>query len=510
MRFLVIDAGGLCIDMARRIGQDGNDVKYYSPWQGGFPKFESGAAGYGTPDIEKVLDFAPHIDDADVIFFPDTSFGSLAHYLRGKGHRVFGAGLGEVLENDRAKSVEIMKQAGLSTPETFTVHGVGEARQFFKKAFGLQETNQSATGKYFVKLNIWRGTQDSFPVENMEIAEYMLKGLEAKFGPYAKSLELIIQKTVEGIECGFDALVVNGKFLKPTMIGFESSNSYIGYMSDDFSIWSEDIKKWEKILAPMNYCGFFSVEAFFDGKTNHYIDITCRSPLPLGLLYPTFSEDFSKLIYDIADGSATSSGFKPGTFLGGAEVECDNVKSEWLPLTCGKNTRLMRYMMQDGQCFSVPGGEATTAMVCGIGSSMEEVEEAIKKEAQELNIFFSKCSVDYLDKVRKDYIEPLKELGFDFDKLTQSTRAPAQDLKPVTPPKVERRERYAKTSRMIKEWSKEDIGDPLASDPLDEIRDMMESIKKPVKQQAKPAIQETEKKKSTVFAQPVDKYGIPI
>lgn len=505
MNFLVIDAGGLCIDMARRIGQEGNKVWYYSSWKGGFPKFENGAAACGVPDIEKVLDYAPYLDQADCIFFPDTTYGPLAHYLRKKGHRVFGAGAGEVLENDRAKSVEIMEKAGLATPETYTVHGANEARNFFKKAFKLQETNQSATGKYFVKLNFWRGTQDSFPVENMDIAEYMLRGLEAKFGPYSKSLELIIQKTVEGIEHGFDAIFNGQKFLLPTMIGFESSNSYIGYMSNDVGPWKQDWEKWEKLLASMNYRGFFSTEAFYDGKLNRYVDLTNRAPLPLGLMYPTFCDDFSKLIYDVADGIATHPGIKAGTFLGGAEVECDNVKSEWLPLTTGKNTRLMRYMMQDGQCFSVPGGEATIALVCGMGSSMQEVEKAIKKEAEDLNIFFSKCSVDYLDKARKDYIEPLKELGYDFDQLTGS-----ENLKPVIEPKTERRERYGKTARIIKEWSEQNI--ELTKDPLDEIKDMMECIT-PHKQRESQAIlvkKEQTQTKSSVFAGPVDKYGIPL
>jgi hypothetical protein len=286
-------------------------------------------------------------------------------------------------------------------------------------------------------------------------------------------------------------------------------------MSDSASIWEKDLEKFQKYLTSVNYRGFFSFESFFDGKTNHYIDMTCRSPLPLGLLYPTFAGNFAKLIYDIADGTAENSGFELGTFIGGAEVECENAMTEWLPLTTGKNTRLMRYMMQDGQAFSVPGGEATVAMVCGKGSSMEEVEQAIKTEAEELNIFFSKCSTDYLEKVRKDYLEPLKELGFDFDQLTGSS-----GLKPVTKegPKdrqghpVERRESVTQRKAIIQERSAE-----TSADPLDEIRDMMESIGKPstVKRPTQtrvpdPVPRSNEPKKGSVFAQPVDKYGIPI
>jgi hypothetical protein len=498
MKFLVLDSGGLCVDMARAIGADGNEVFYYCPWQNGFPKFQDGAVGFGIPEIKKVLDYAPYLDQVDVIFIPDTGLGPLGHYLREKGYAVFSAGLGETLEADRARSVEIMNSLGIETPETHTVRGVKEAKAFFKKAFSVTETNQSAPGKYFVKLNIWRGTQDSFPVENLQLAEYMLGGLESKFGPFAQSLELIIQKKVEGIECGFDALVVNGRFLKPLMIGFESSNSYVGYMSEDASIWTEDLKKFETYLETVNYRGFFSVEAFFDGKTNRYVDITARTPLPLGLLYPTFSPNFPGLIHDIAQGRCDSSHFETGTFLGGAEIECDNVKTEWLPLTVGKNTRLIRYMMQEGQAFSIPGGEATIGIVCAKGHSLEEVEQGIQKEAEDLNIFFSKCSVDFLNQVRTDYIKPLKDLGFDFDALTQT-----QNLKPVTktnpmpPQKKSFRNKDVAPSPKKQE----------SKDPLDEIDALMESI--PL-QKGKPEAPQRPNRNSSVFVCPVDPYGIPL
>lgn len=497
MKFLVIDNGALHVDNARLIALDDNEVWYYCPWQHGFPKFEDGAPGYGIPEIKKVLDFAPYLDEADVIFFPDSGIGELAHTLREKGYRVFGAGRGEILEMDRAKSVEIMKDLGIACPETISVKGTTEALNFFKKAFKLNETNQSATGKYFVKLNIWRGTQDSFPVESYDIAEYMLKDLDAKFGPYSKSIELIIQKTVEGIECGADLIFTGEHFLKPAMIGFESSNSYIGYMTDDLSIYKSDLEKFEKYLASVNYRGFFSFECFFDGKQCSYIDITPRTPMPLGLMYPTFAKNYPGLIYDVAEGTATDSHFELGTFLGGAEVESDNAKSSWLPLTAGKNTRLMRYMMQDGQAFSVPGGEATVAMVCATGSSMQDVEQKIQKEAEQLNIFFSKCSVDYLDKVRENYIEPLKELGFDFDALTGSNE------------KHDRSVKHSETNQDQPESIKDPVEDirhtRSKTNPVDEAIEMIGKepidLPKPKAMAMKPT--------GRTFATPVDNLGIP-
>lgn len=223
--------------------------------------------------------------------------------------------------------------------------------------------------------------------------------------------------------------------------------------------------------------------------------------MPLGLLYPTFAKNYPGLIYDVADGTATDSHFEPGTFLGGAEVESDNAKSSWLPLTVGKNTRLMRYMMQDGQAFSIPGGEATVAMVCAQGKSMEDVEKEIKNEAEHLNIFFSKCSVDYLDKVRKDYIEPLKKLGYDFDALTKTS--PSERPSPVFNPTKTSQDGPQQTKTALEDISPTHNG----SDPISEAIAIANEA--PV-DLPNPKLKPHTVTGSSTFVTPVDGLGIPL
>lgn len=202
LSFLVIDSGGLGVDIARKLGQEGHKTFYYNAWQSAYPVFEAYAPGVGIPEITKVLDYASHLDEVDCIVFPDTGMGELAHYLREKGYNVFGAGRGEELENNRGLFTDVLAKLGIKHPVTHKVNGLTEAIEKLKELFGaVSETNQLATGKCFVKFDIWRGSLESFPVDSVESAEQMFDVVRAKLGPYADSIPMVIQETVEGIEC---------------------------------------------------------------------------------------------------------------------------------------------------------------------------------------------------------------------------------------------------------------------------------------------------------------------
>jgi hypothetical protein len=491
MRFLILDSGGLHISTAVKLGKDGHDVWYYCPWQSAYPKFIDGAPGTGIPEIMKVLDYGPYLDEADCIVFPDVGLGELAHFLRSKGYNVFGAGLGEILEQDRGKSVEVMKSLGIACPETYVVTGVDAALEKLSELFSLTETNQSSTGKYFIKLNVWRGSFESFPAENLDIAEFMFDSLKTSMGPYAHSVPIIIQKTVEGIETGGDLFFSGKEFIKPYMVGFEVGGSYIGYLTNDMGPFAEDMKKMEKYLSSVNYRGAFSFECFYDGSRCSYIDFTQRFPMPLGMLYAEYADDFGALLYEIASGKATSSHLPTGQFLGCMDVTTEEAISKWIPLNAGENTRFVRYMMDQGKAFAVPGiGWVATCLAQG--NSMEEIEKKLNDEGDKCNIFFAGYNDKFVQDIREKYIEPLKELGFDFDALTNQA-----------PPTIESRHPLQSRRQKVIQEKKE-------FDPLDELREIREMVDKPVKP-LRDQVKHICEDKSVVklFQTPVDHYGIP-
>lgn len=420
-KFMMIDPGGLHIDTARKLGQEGHKVYYYSPWCSAYSKFDDFAPGVGFPEMEKVAHWASHIDEVDCTIFPDVGMGDLADWLRSKGYVVFGAGRGEELEEDRALSVKIMDQLGIKHPKTHVATGVDEALEIVKTLVGQKnETNQNATGNCFVKFNIFRGTIDSFPVGNIEEAEYMFNKVSGKLGPYAKSIPVCIQETVKGLECGADCFHGSDGFLMPGMIGFEDGGNYVGYITDDMGIYKNDLDRISKYLRSINYRGAFSFECIYDGKDCYWIDITARFPAPLGLLYPSFIDDFAYFMVNVATGQAQNTPLPMGEYLACMQLKSENAIDEYLQLRGGANTKFVHHMMQDEKTYSVPG--ISLLGICAArGESFAECERNIQKEAKELNIFFLDKDENFIETIKEKYVVPMSELGVSFGPETDSS-----------------------------------------------------------------------------------------
>lgn len=414
MKYLVIDSGGLHVETARRLGKDGNKVWYFSPWFAPYPLFDSFAPGVGVPEIEKVLDYGPYIDEADVIVFPDVGMGKLAHYLRQKGKTVFAAGLGDGLELDREFADKTMKEIGIKTPETFFAYGIDNALDTIDKLLKEKtETNQNAKGGLYIKFNIFRGSSESFPVANIDDAHFMFDVLRSRIGPYSAKIPVCIQREVKGVECGADCFFDGIKFITPTMVGFESGGSYIGYLTDDFSIYKPDLDKLTEYFRAINYRGAFSFECIYDGKDCYWIDPTPRFPMPLGLMYNEYAKDFPKLISDIAKGQCDDSTLPLGRYIGCMEITSEEALHRWLPLKGGDKTKFFRYLMIDDKYYSVPGN-SLVGVVLGEGDSMDAVQEDITKNSEDLSIYFASFNPKVADDIRAKYVEPMAKLGFKF------------------------------------------------------------------------------------------------
>lgn len=413
-RFLVIDSGGMSVDTARKLGQEGHEVYYYCSYLSAYTKFDAFAPGVGIPELKKVYDWATVIDKVDCTIFPDVGMGDLADWLRKKGYVVFGAGLGEVLENDRPLSTEIMEKLGMKYPETHVVKGVDEAMAMLGQLFGQKhETNQNATGKYFIKFNRFRGSVESFPAASLEEADFFFNGVKVSLGPYASQIPITIQKTVEGIETGGDLFFNGEKFVMPGMWGFESGGNYIGHITDDMGIFKNDLDRLAKYLRSVNYRGAFSFECFTDGKTNWWIDHTCRYGMPLGLMYACFVENYGQFLLDVATGQAQKFPVTPGTYLACMEVKSEEALNRFMPIKGGPNTKFMRYMMSDGKMFSVPG-ISSLGVVCAQADNYKDIEGLIAKESEALSVFFGDFNKKFAEDIQHKYIEPIAELGVRF------------------------------------------------------------------------------------------------
>lgn len=417
MKFLVIDAGGLHVDTARCLSVNGDEVVYYNPWNSAYANFEAGAPGFGVPGITKTLSWGQHVDDADCIILPDSGMGDVGDYLRRKGKNVFSAGLGEQLEFDRAFSFKKMSQLGLKVPDTWNVKGVDQAIATLTKLLkgkGKSETNQMVAGKFYVKFDVWRGTQETFPAEDLEAATMRLNEVRSRFGAYSQTMPICIQASVEGVECGFDCFFNGEEWLTPGMWGFESGGSYIGLITRDMTIYQPDMDKLAKYFREINYRGAFSTECFYDGENLWWIDPTPRFPMPLGLMYSVFSADFPALIYGVADGSMTESNLPEGRYIGAMEISSEEALKNWSPMSGGERTRFMHYMMgQDKKAYSIPG-VSCVGVACGDGKNLGEVEASCQREGEEVEVFFGNMTTSFAQDIMEKYVEPIAKLGVEF------------------------------------------------------------------------------------------------
>ena len=307
-KFLVIDPGGMHVETARQLGREGHDVVYYSPYHTAYAEFRNAGCGVGCPEIKKVLDFGSHIESVDCIVIPDVGMGDLADYFRSVGKPVFGGGKAEILEQDRRKCFEILDSVGVKYPKSHYVTGVTEAIKKCGEIIAQKsETNQMASGKCFVKVNVFRGDVDTFPVDNLETAQGMFDDMRVAFGPHAEDIEICVQETVNGFECGADLFFNGEKFVGPYMVGFEDGMDYVGKITDDLGFMKADCDKIATHLKASGYRGAFSFEGIWDGKDMYFIDLTMRYPMPLGMMYNEYANKLSDLIYEIANGTAESS-----------------------------------------------------------------------------------------------------------------------------------------------------------------------------------------------------------
>lgn len=414
-RMLVMDTGGLHVATAHRLAEDGNDVAYWNPYHSPYAKFKDYAPGVGIPGVKKVEDFGPYLENADLVVFPDVGLGDFAHYLRKSGKRVFGAGRGEELEQDRVKSAKIMDEIGIKYPKTHVAKGIPGAIEMLDGLFKQKhETNQNASGKYFCKINMFRGDIDTFPVASTDEARFMFESLAPKVGPYGATIPVVIQETVEGVEVGADLFFDGQRYSLPYMWGFESSNDYVGVMTDDLGMFGPDLLKLQEYLKRIGYRGAISFEGIYDGQTIHMIDWTMRFPMPLGMIYANYIPDLGSFMVDVASSAAKKFPINTGKWLGCMAVTSEEALDRWIPLKGNSQTRFLHYMQNEGKTYAVPGVSLVGA-VMGQGDNMAEVQADATKNAKDLSVFFGNFNPRFAEDIKEKFVDPLyKKHGIRF------------------------------------------------------------------------------------------------
>lgn len=282
MKLLVLDnlGEGCGLDIAIRAFEADHDVRYYlPPFQTGKPR------PYGTGMVEKVTDWKPSMDWADLIFVVENTkmMEELAVYF-GKGYPIFGANpKGAALECDRELGQRVLAEAGVKVLPYHIVSSANEAIELIT----------STRLAYAIKP--WGGECDkslTYITKTPDDAIFTILRWE-KEGKLGKG-QLMFQEKADGVEIAISGMFGPGGWCKQLEESFEHKK----FMNDDLGENTGEqgtvirfltrSKLFDEVLDPVtdylhsiNYVGDVDINCIVDEDGTPWpLEFTCRPGWP--------------------------------------------------------------------------------------------------------------------------------------------------------------------------------------------------------------------------------------
>ena len=168
----------------------------------------------------------------------------------------------------------------------------------------------------------------------------------------------------------------------------------------------------------MKYRGAFSTEERIVSKDlSYFIDPCCRGPLPLGVLYSRFINNWPDFVASVGRGEAIDIDCDYD-YVGAFALCSANTKEHFTLVTMDKGHRDdFRFMMacqnEKKEYYAVKGQEASVVIVAG-GNSPKEVIKKLKENAEYVHAFgLENDAIKSVDGIL-DVIEEAKEVGITF------------------------------------------------------------------------------------------------
>jgi phosphoribosylamine---glycine ligase len=315
-KFLFVTKEALITDIAWRIKQEGNEVKYFIESQND--------KDIGDGFVEKVDDWKQHVDWADVIVFDDVlGQGKIAQQLREKGKAVIGGtSYTDKLEDERSFGQEELKKHGIpilsysefSSFDNAINHVKQNPAKYVIKPSGEA---QNRKGLLFV------GQEDD-GADVVRVLESYKRTMQDKVAI------IQLQKRITGVEVAVGAFFNGNEFMSPINVNFEHKKLFPGnigpstgemgtsmFWSLPNKIFNVTLKKMEETLAKENYVGYIDLNCIVNNNGIYPLEFTARFGYPTifiqqeGIITP-----IGELFYGMATGTIkefkTRKGFQIG------------------------------------------------------------------------------------------------------------------------------------------------------------------------------------------------------
>jgi hypothetical protein len=356
--------------IAKKLAESFGKVYYYFHQSEAFPKSNIKHIGNGITDLDIVDDFWNVIDKVDAIVFMGCYDGSLQHWLRKKGYRVFGSGLSEKVELDREYLLDCLTEIGLPVPKTY-------------KSVGLDNLRKHLTGKSdkWLKRSYFRGDFETYHFKSMKHLDPWIDDLRKRIGNLSEDIEILVQNTVDSeCEIGYDGFCVDGEFVNNNcLLGYEvKDKGYLGKIMDKPSNIVKSVNdKMSSIFKHHGYRGHYSSEIRItkNGKA-FFMDATCRAPLPPSELMTEMYKNYADIVWNISGGEVPV--LEPIAKYGAETILYSswNITNELcveFPDDISKYVKLYNQTRRGGNSYIIPNnGDGAFGAAIGIGKTVKE------------------------------------------------------------------------------------------------------------------------------------------
>jgi len=278
-KFLFVSLESLSGDLAWQLVKEGCEVKSYI-------KSKDDADVYNG-FIEKVDNWEPFKDWADVIVFDDVEFGEIADKLRKNGKLVVGGSkYTDDLEMDRDFGQIEMKKYGVNILPQWQFSSYDEAINFIEKNPERYVFKPSGNTPSAGKGLLFIGQEE----DGKDLLE-LLKQNKNVWQKKAPTFQL--QKLVSGVEVAVGAFFNGKDFILPVNINFEHKRVFpgdIGPLTGEMGtlmFWSEPnklfkmtLEKMKPALVESGYVGYIDINCIVNGKGIYPLEFTARFGYP--------------------------------------------------------------------------------------------------------------------------------------------------------------------------------------------------------------------------------------
>ena len=315
MKFLFVTFESLSADLAWQLKKEGHDVKMYCHGQG--------EKDVGLGFFEKVDEWEPLKEWADVIVFDDIGFGNKAEQLRNEGKAVVGGSTyTDKLELDREFGQSELNSVGVEVLPSWNFTSFDEAIEFVKKnpdRYVLKPSGKAQSEKELLFIG-----QEVDGKDVLQVLEHYRTNWSKKIK------EFQMQKFPEGVEIAVGAFFNGKDFVMPVCVNFEHKRLFpqelgpstgemgtLVYWTRDNPVFQRTLLKMKDKLVASRYVGYIDINCIVNSKGIWPLEWTSRFGFPtISIQMEGITSEWGPFLSDIARGNDAQLKTKKGYQVG--------------------------------------------------------------------------------------------------------------------------------------------------------------------------------------------------